>query len=128
MVAYNFKARFAPSILDGSKVQTCRLEGKRRHARQGEELQLYTGLRTVSTRLLARSQCESTALFLIDIGERSLRLDTFPVRGDELQEFAARDGFPSWDELLGFFLETHDGKGHVLQGSVIRWGALRLPT
>lgn len=129
MVAYNFQQGFAPRILDGSKVQTCRLVGKRRHARQGEELQLYTGLRTVSTRLLGRARCESTASFRLGLaGPGSLFLDGFPVRGDELTEFAIRDGFDSWSQMLEWMCFTHGEKSEQLLGIVIRWGALRLPT
>ena len=45
MVAYSFKRRFREPILAGSKQQTIRADRKR-HARRGEALQLYTGMRT----------------------------------------------------------------------------------
>lgn len=56
MVAYSFKRRFAEPILAGAKRQTIRAD-RRRHARPGEELQLYTGMRTKSCRLIARRTC-----------------------------------------------------------------------
>ncbi|MEJ0016825.1 MAG: ASCH domain-containing protein [Acetobacteraceae bacterium] len=45
MVAYSFKRDFAAPILAGIKRQTIRAD-RRRHARPGEVLQLYTGMRT----------------------------------------------------------------------------------
>lgn len=49
MVAYNFQARFAAAIEAGEKAITIRSIGRRRHARNGERLQLYTGQRTGDT-------------------------------------------------------------------------------
>ncbi|MFK5597639.1 hypothetical protein ACFZ8E_11600 [Methylobacterium sp. HMF5984] len=48
MVAYSFKARFAAPILAGTKAQTIPAErtGRSRHARPGEQLQLFSGMRT----------------------------------------------------------------------------------
>ncbi len=44
MGLYNFKARFVPFVLDGSKTHTIR--AKRRYpAKPGDTLYLYTGLR-----------------------------------------------------------------------------------
>jgi hypothetical protein len=45
MVAYSFKSFFAPQIIAGLKCQTVRAD-RRRHARPGEAVQLYTGMRT----------------------------------------------------------------------------------
>lgn len=69
MVAYSFKQRFAPQIIAGlqtgplvvgMKRQTIRADRKR-HARPGEELQLYTGMRTRSCQLLGRTTCTAVA-------------------------------------------------------------------
>ncbi|MFO0729377.1 MAG: MT-A70 family methyltransferase [Nitrospiraceae bacterium] len=45
MVAYSFKSRFLPPIARGLKRQTIRAP-RSRHARPGERLQLYAGMRT----------------------------------------------------------------------------------
>jgi hypothetical protein len=45
VVAYSFRQQFRPPILAGTKRQTIRADRKR-HARPGEQLQLYTGMRT----------------------------------------------------------------------------------
>jgi len=45
MVAYSFKREFAPAIILGRKRQTVRAH-RRRHARPGETMQLFTGMRT----------------------------------------------------------------------------------
>ncbi len=45
MVAYSFDRRFVPAIVSGAKRQTIRAH-RARHARPGETLQLYTGMRT----------------------------------------------------------------------------------
>lgn len=52
MPAYNFQKQFAPLVESGQKRQTIRAIGKRRHARPGESLQLYTGQRTKACRKL----------------------------------------------------------------------------
>ena len=47
MVLYGFKNQFAPLVANGSKVHTIRDYRKDdRHAKPGDRLQLYTGLRT----------------------------------------------------------------------------------
>jgi hypothetical protein len=58
MVAYSFKERFAEPILNGTKGGTIRASRKGPlraatggHAKPGEELQLYTDMRTRNCRL-----------------------------------------------------------------------------
>jgi hypothetical protein len=60
MVAYSFKPRFEMPIVTLRKTGTIRAHGRRRHARPGERLQLYTGMRTRSCRLLATAECQSS--------------------------------------------------------------------
>lgn len=45
MVAYSFQKEFSPLIVDGLKRQTVRGH-RRRHARPGEMIQLFSGMRT----------------------------------------------------------------------------------
>jgi len=58
MVAYSFKAQFREPILAGTKRQTIRADRKR-HARLGEALQLYTGMRTRQCKLIGRATCNA---------------------------------------------------------------------
>lgn len=57
MVAYNFQTRFAGAVSNGQKHLTLRAPrgGRSRHARVGEPVQLYTGMRTPACRALLSS-------------------------------------------------------------------------
>ena len=73
MPAYNFQKQFAPLVESGQKRQTIRAIGKRRHARPGESLQLYTGQRTKACRKLISPdpECVSVqAVYMFKIIER----------------------------------------------------------
>src|SRR6266404_9068991 len=109
MVAYSFRPRFVDPILGGRKRQTIRAIGRRRHARRGDPLQLYTGMRTKHCRLIGRATC-------IDVVEVGLRFAedkdledviTNPPRSVDLDEFARRDGFADWDEMKAFWRTAH---------------------
>ncbi len=110
MVAYSFKRRFVEPILAGTKRQTIRAERKR-HARPGEELQLYTGMRTKHCKLIARVMC---------VGIRPITL----VLAEDLPDtFAQRDGFASWDAMKEFWRKEHPGV-EEFHGVLIMWGSL----
>ncbi|MBF0375797.1 MAG: ASCH domain-containing protein [Alphaproteobacteria bacterium] len=64
-MAYSFKARFADPIETGQKRQTIRKD-RRRHARPGETIQLYTAQRTIHCRLIGTATC--VAVHRIEIG------------------------------------------------------------
>lgn len=127
MVAYSFKQRFVEPILAGSKRQTVRADRKR-HARPGEELQLYTGLRTKHCRLIARACCAEvwpiTILFDDEDAEaEGIILPGFGFPGG-LEGFAKADGFVSWAELKRFWRENHPGIDEF-HGLLIVWGELK---
>ena len=124
MVAYSFKRRFVEPIRVGlgmkpealaparafqagddysifeppaPKRQTIRAD-RRRHARPGEELQLYCGMRTKGCFLIGRSRCIEVKPIYIEIeapliivgeGKQRRRITT----KSELDEFARTDGF-----------------------------------
>lgn len=117
MVAYSFDRRFAPAIVAGLKRQTIRALRKR-HARPGERLQLYTGMRSRDCRLL-RDDVVCTRLDEITIDLRALAdvddpadaamlervarrpalgvvVNGMPVAMAARDAFAARDGFDGW--------------------------------
>lgn len=127
MVAYSFKQRFEAPILAGTKRQTIRAERKR-HAREREELQLYTGMRTKHCRLIGRANClevaKITILFNDDDGEaEGIILPGMGFPGG-LDGFARSDGFSSWAELKQFWRDNHPGVDEF-HGVMIMWGDLK---
>ena len=117
MVAYSFKSKFAPLVEAGIKQQTIRADRKR-HARPGEALQLYTGMRTKACRKLLTPDplCISVEPLLmhqgvIKMGDRWLNVD-------ELDQLAIADGFTNWGECFRFFRDVH---GFPFRGVLIRW-------
>lgn len=126
MVAYSFNRRFAEPILKGTKCQTVRAD-RRRHARPGEALQLYCGMRTRNCSLIARTICVDVQPILIEF-ERSRRRHTrvyiagvlrFAERR-ELDAFARDDGFPDWSALRLFWHDNHPDVTDF-RGVIIRW-------
>lgn len=130
MVAYSFQKRFAEPILAGTKRQTIRAD-RRRHARPGEQLQLYTGMRTKHCRLILRATCESITPVRLRL-HRAFGPMTFIVGDrllsvDEMEEFAQADGFGAEGygvlDMTSFWFEQH-GKGAEkidFRGVLIRW-------
>lgn len=140
MVAYSFKSRFANPILLGlgekvhhepggahvymPKQQTIRATGKRRHARPGETLQLYTGMRTRQCRKIGEARCTDVRSIRIIVREEKLtvELDGRWINGRKLKDFARRDGFVDADDMLAFWKDEH-GLGEFY-GMLIRWEPL----
>lgn len=129
MVAYNFQARFAAAVENGTKRQTIRAPRKGRraahhgidtwlgaHAAPGETLQLYTGMRTRACRLLRTATCHDVSDVLIDENGRfwSFR----PQELHDIDYVAKADGFTSAHEMLTWFREAH---GLPFRGVMIRW-------
>lgn len=131
MVAYSFKQRFAPPILAGlvpgplvagMKRQTIRADRKR-HARPGEELQLYTGMRTRSCHLLGRATCTSATPIRLLLGPASaVEIGGEPAITDAtgLDVFARLDGFADWPDLCAFWAAEHAALNEF-SGVMIRW-------
>lgn len=125
MVAYSFKPRFVAPILAGAKRQTIRADRKR-HARQGERLQLYTGMRTRSCKAIGTAHC-------LGADPITLRFKLWPYvylpwggydDPDTLRAFAMADGFPDWEAMTDFWRETHPDVP-VFSGVLIRWSEFR---
>ena len=109
MGLYNFKPRFVPMILNGTKSHTIR--APRKHPDQpGDTMHLYEGLRTKQACLLFRAPCLKVEE--IEIGVRiGIRLDGEILDLDEANALAWRDGFrESFDD--------NPANGH--------WGSLEL--
>lgn len=127
MVAFNFMARFAPSIEDGTKRQTIRAAGKRRPPFPGEQLQLYTGMRTGNCRKLRDAVCQTTVSITISPKARVVRhvVPTSAESGywdelspEDVEQLAIDDGFSSADEFFAWFEKAH---GDHMSGFLIRW-------
>lgn len=126
MVAYSFRPRFVDLIASGAKRQTIRADRKR-HALAGEELQLYTGMRTRSCRLIGRAPCVHVGPVQIDL--RAAIVETPEHRYSSetgLDVFARRDGFQDWYDMRRFWLAEHPGTP-IFSGVLIVWGDLLPP-
>jgi hypothetical protein len=122
MVAYSFQRQFAEPILAGTKGGTIRAD-RRRHARVGEELQLYVGMRTKTCRLVARKRCLAVDPITINLVSWNVGYVISDARClrrlAELDAFAVFDGFASFQEMAEFWRKTHGVQ--FFRGWHIRW-------
>lgn len=124
MVAYSFQKQFVRPILEGTKRQTIRDERKR-HARPGEELQLYTGMRTRDCKLIAKVSCIRVGTITLDLDAgRAVILDNDGMATmhahDRIEHFARADGFESFEAMRAFWAKHHPGVTSF-QGVIITW-------
>jgi len=119
MVAYSFKQQFVEPIRSGSKRQTIRADRKR-HARPGESISLYTGMRTKHCKLIGVAECIAVEPIRMILGP----LGSVEISGIEwsgtLDQFAQTDGFQKWDDLL-YFWELNHAELSDFSGQLIRW-------
>jgi len=122
MVAYSFAMRFARIVESGAKTQTIRGHRKR-HARPGEPVQLYTGMRTKACRKLVTPDpiCEAVMAVTLDMRHAAVTLDDAPLPLDTLNDFAQADGFANFEDMRGWWQKTHGDA--VFEGVLIRWKA-----
>jgi hypothetical protein len=120
MVAYSFHPQFVTPILAGTKRQTIRADRKR-HAREGEAIQLYTGMRTKHCRAIGTANCQLVLPVTLDFaGDRVMTGGTVFRSSANLEEFARWDGFADWPAMRDFWRETHASTS-VFSGVLIRW-------
>lgn len=154
MVAYSFKERFINPIRVGlgqdplfelngralvsdmevpirPKRQTIRANGKRRHARPGEIVQLYYGMRTKACYSIGVAKCTEVRCIVLSFtstpsvaigGIGDERYATYAGAG--LNEFARADGFENWNDLVVFWRETH-AYDSIFIGTLIEWEPIR---
>jgi hypothetical protein len=135
MVAYSFKGRFVDPIRVGlsqvslsfdcrPKRQTIRAIGKRRHARPGETLQLYCGMRSPQCFKIGDARCTEVLPIRIVVGKHTLptELAGKHIGGGHLHDFARADGFEHGEDMHAFWLDEH-GLGEF-KGVLIRWEPL----
>lgn len=130
MVAYSFKPSFITDIRSRVKCQTIRLPRKR-HARPGEALQLFTGPRMKPVRL-GRAVCVGVRDVRLDFDCHVVTLDDFETIEDPaaLNAFAVRDGFrpadrfadmiEPWEYMARWWSLTHPDQP-VFRGVLIDW-------
>ena len=155
IAAYSFKARFVNPIRIGlglpllgqigkeeaptsteqikPKRQTIRAHGARRHARIGDAVRCYWGMRTKGCFLIGEGKCVAVRGVYLKWTEFS-EFDTFPVaeiapgrckrQGDlekipDLDAFAQSDGFDDFGEMREFWRENHGYES--FEGLLIRW-------
>jgi uncharacterized protein YqfB (UPF0267 family) len=136
MVAYSFKSRFAAPILAGTKAQTIRADRKR-HARPGEMVQLFTGMRTRQCRRLGEARCLEVVpirqAFAIQGQTELIRLGDRFIRSEGFDAFAQQDGFADMAHMAKFWWANHpptkceefeDPDSLIFAGVLIVWQPL----
>lgn len=126
MPAINFKAQFADDVEWGHKRQTVRAHRKdgRDHAKVGDRLKLYTGMRTKSCRLLGTAKVTRIDTIWMDAVSMKLNgkhvFSTLHSRDDPPtdNEFAQADGFDGFTQMANWFEDVH---GLPFEGVVIHW-------
>lgn len=123
MVAYSFNKQFIEPIRLGTKTHTIRALGKRRHAKAGEMLQLYPGMRTAHCmRIIQDVPCIDSCTIWINFDDamRIRRIETFGIPVIDLDAFARRDGFDDLNDMAAFWKFTH-GRMEKFIGRLIEW-------
>lgn len=128
MPALNFMAEFASMIEDGDKRQTIRAPRRdgRPHARVGDTIKLYTGMRRPGCRLLREARVVMVKPVVIrstdmDLGDRRLQAGSGNQYSDPDEfdnDFARIDGFDSFTAMAEWFDSVH---GLPFEGVAIRW-------
>ena len=116
MALINFQKQFVPDVESGKKKQTIR--APRKHPiRKGDALYLYTGLRTRYAKKLKEVKC--TGIEDVVIGKREYKTGKGVWSGYlDLDYFAQKDGFKSWQEMIKWFEKTHT---LPFKGWLIKW-------
>lgn len=142
MVAYSFNKRFVSPIRVGlgikihhepgdahvytPKRQTIRATGKRRHARPGETLQLYHGMRTKQCFKIGEARCTDVVPIIIrvprDDAWLSVKIADEPEKLAD-DAFAQADGFASVEDMWLFWRQEHP-LVRTFTGFLIRWESL----
>lgn len=136
MVAYSFAPQFVEAIVAGRKRQTVRGD-RRRHARPGEPLQLYTAMRTRQCRKLVTPDpiCIDVRHIVIEMLPAApfiggIEIEGVSLTSAEIEEFAAADGFGGGlaggfarQRMGEFWLQHHEWSRFI--GVVVRWRAGR---
>lgn len=123
MVAYSFKRQFVAPIRAGIKAQTIRAH-RRRHARPGEAVQLYTGMRTrACERIVPDVRCRDVVDVLMDLWpddrDEAIRVGDVFLERAAREQFAIQDGFDDLAAMRAFWLQNHGRE--PFRGVLITW-------
>ena len=122
MVAYSFQRQFAPAIRANTKLHTIR-GNRRRHARPGEMMQLFTGMRTAHCKKICDDRrctsVEELRIYFDKLGNiEEVCIAAQPV--EDVHAFAVADGFESLAAMSGFWVMQH-GLLREFAGVLISW-------
>lgn len=133
MVAYSFAPQFIEAVSTLRKRQTVR-GLRKRHAVQGEGIQLYTAMRTKFCRKLVTPDplCLDVRHIRIDLNSghpaliAGIAIEGVPLSDADIEDFAVADGFGSAladgfarQRMGQFWLRHHEW--NAFEGVVIRW-------
>jgi hypothetical protein len=120
MGLYNFKKRFVPYILDGTKTHTIRAR-RRVPDKIGNPFHGYTGLRTKSAQKLIESRITQIQSIYVSI-LREVFVDRILLSTKDCNTLAWRDGFRS-DKIIFAFEEMMTfWEGRLpFEGDMIHW-------
>jgi hypothetical protein len=116
MPSLNFKDQFADLVERGIKKHTIRRRRKQ-PIKQGDNLYLFTGMRTRDCRRLRSTRCDRETYIHIGSDKTVLLGNRFLDDGEK-HELAVNDGFSDFKEFLQFFRETG---GLPVEGQLIEW-------
>lgn len=125
MVAYSFQRRFIAPIQAGTKVQTIREKGKRRHGTPGLWLQLYFAMRTKHCRkIIPDERCVRADRLRLNFGLKTVLIGPdggILLQGRvELDRFAVLDGFHDFDDMDTFWNVMHPSD-RFFDGVMVGW-------
>ena len=122
MVAFNFKRQFASDVESGQKRQTIRAirKDKRQHCSRGDDLQLYTGMRTRHCRKLRDAVCVSVNAIEI-LQNNAIKIDGRALSPSATDKVARADGFKGSSDMVEWFSKIHT---MPFQGYLIKWELL----
>jgi hypothetical protein len=136
MVSYGFKSQFVPAIEKGTKLFTLRDHRINGHARAGDLLHLWEGMRTPSQRLIFGKPMPCTRSFPVvllfePIANGSVTLTSVQRHekdgasvlclADDLQGFVVGDGF----ETIADFTKWHCPLGlTIVKKHLISWAQM----
>lgn len=125
MVAYSFQKRFVTDIQTGRKPHTIRAHRKR-HARPGEMLQLYCGMRTKGCfKIIPDVVCplvQDISIWVqseLPSGIAGIEVAGFELDEDQVDGLARSDGFSDILQFGHFWADVH-GTGRF-DGALIHW-------
>ena len=114
MVAFNFSPEFADAVASGAKRQTIR---KKKRAKCGDRVQLYTGQRTKACRKLGEGTCD--LVDYVGIRPDGLTLGDKAKHPGNIDDFARADGFENFEAMVAWFTRKYGSP--YFQGFVHRW-------